>query len=90
MGEAHYQMTQKQLNRFTAISNTINGVMTISEAAITQGLSERQVKRLKKGVQTYGPEFLIHKNKGRSPSHSIPDKIADHFIIAIFRLFVTI
>lgn len=80
MGEVHYQMTQKQLNRNTVISNTINGLMTISEAAITLGLSERQVKRLKKGVQLYGSAFLIHKNKGRSPIHSISDQLANQIV----------
>ncbi|GAW93870.1 helix-turn-helix domain-containing protein, partial [Calderihabitans maritimus] len=65
-------MTQEQLNRFSVISSLIDGHITVREAALSLDLSERQVKRLKKGVMEEGPEFLIHKNTGRSPKHAIP------------------
>jgi len=50
MNEVRYLMSQKQLNRYTVISQLIEGNLTTQEAAERLGLSERQVKRLKKGV----------------------------------------
>jgi diguanylate cyclase (GGDEF)-like protein/putative nucleotidyltransferase with HDIG domain len=34
-------------------------------------LSERQVIRLKGGILQQGPAFIIHKNRGRKPSHAL-------------------
>ncbi|GAW32900.1 helix-turn-helix domain-containing protein, partial [Carboxydocella sp. JDF658] len=48
-------MTQEQLNRYKVISSLIDGKLSISEAAMSLGLSERQIKRLKKGVMEQGP-----------------------------------
>jgi len=73
--EVRYLMSQKQLNRYNVISMVIENKLTISEAAEKLGLSERQVKRLKKGVIEEGPAFLIHKNTGRKPAHAIPDSL---------------
>lgn len=73
-------MTQKQLNRYKAISMTIEGKITIREAAESLGLSERQIKRLKKGVMEQGPAFLIHKNTGRKPQHAFTDEIKNKII----------
>lgn len=36
-------MPQTQLNRFTIISKVIDGHMTITEAAVSLGISERQM-----------------------------------------------
>ena len=55
-------MSQKQLHRFSVISMALEAKVTVSEAAKCLGLSERQIKRLKKGVREQGPAFLIHKN----------------------------
>ncbi len=68
-------MTQKQLNRFKVLSLVIEGKVTIQEAAEDLDLSERQIKRLKKGVQQQGPESLIHSNTGRKPSHAVTDQL---------------
>lgn len=75
MNEVRYLMSQKQLNRYTVISQLIEGNLTTQEAAERLGLSERQVKRLKKGVIEEGPAFLIHKNTGRKPVHAISDDL---------------
>ncbi|MBZ4645904.1 MAG: Integrase core protein [Clostridia bacterium] len=68
-------MSQEQLKRYTVIGKTLEGSMTIREAAEYLGLSARQVIRLKKGVEENGAAALIHKNKGRKPSHAIPDSV---------------
>lgn len=80
--EVRYLMSEKQLNRFSVISKIIGGHMTIAEAAVSLGISERQIIRLKQGVIAEGAAFLIHKNVNRKPKHALDDKlIAD--IIAL-------
>ncbi|SPF43915.1 Integrase catalytic region [Candidatus Desulfosporosinus infrequens] len=73
-------MSQTQLNRFTVISKVIDGHMTIAEAAVSLGISQRQIIRLKQGVIAQGASFLIHKNTGRKPSHTLDDKLVAEII----------
>lgn len=68
-------MTQNERNKLYVARCLLDGKMTISEAAETLGLSERQVKRIKKGVKEHGEAFVIHKNKGRKPKHALPDEL---------------
>lgn len=73
-------MSQEQLKRYTVIEKTIEGSMTVREAAEHLGLSVRQVIRLKKGVKENGAAALIHKNQGRKPAHAIPDSVKQTII----------
>ena len=68
-------MTQDERNNLYVARCLIDGKMTVSEAAELLSLSERQVKRIKKGVKEQGEAFVIHKNKGRKPSHSLTAEI---------------
>lgn len=78
--EVYYLMSQKQLNRFAVITKVIDGHISIKEAAASLALSERQIKRLKKGVKAKGAVFLIHKNTSRKPSHSLNDNLVESII----------
>jgi transposase len=80
--EVHYPMSQKQLSRYVIISKLIENKLTVKEAAISLGLSTRQILRLKKGVRESGANALIHKNTGRKPSRAI-DKFLREKIIAL-------
>ena len=73
-------MSEKQLNRFSVISKTIGGHMTIAEAAFSLGISQRQIIRLKQGVIAEGAAFLIHKNTGRKPHHALNEKLIAEII----------
>lgn len=75
-----FNMTQKEITRLRVINQTIDQVLTIREAAELLGLSERQVIRLKKGVNLEGPAFIIHKNRGRKPKHATTDDIKSSVI----------
>ncbi|HOV79852.1 MAG TPA: ISNCY family transposase [Bacillota bacterium] len=68
-------MTQDERNKLYVARYLLDGKMTISEAAEILGLSERQVKRIKKGVKEYGEAFVIHKNRGRKPPHALTDEV---------------
>jgi transposase len=51
--------------------------LTIRLAAECLNLSERQVKRLKKGMREKGVAALMHGNRGRTPKHAISKDIKD-------------
>jgi transposase len=72
--EVTLQMTQSQINRYHTIMNSLDGKLTVAEAATALGISERQVKRLRNGVKEEGAAFLIHKGKGRPSPQAIADE----------------
>ena len=73
-------MNQKQLNRYQVISQVIEGSLSIADAAARLNISDRQVKRLKKGVLVDGPDFLIHKNKGLQPIHAFSKEFVNKVV----------
>ena len=73
-------MSQEQLKRYTVITKTLEGSMTVKEAAEVLDLSARQVIRLKKGVKENGAVALIHKNQGRKPAHAFSDELKQKII----------
>lgn len=78
--EVHYLMSQKQLNRFLVLTKLIDGHITVKEAAESLNLSERHVKRLKKGVMNEGAAFLKHKNSNHKPLHAFSDSFIEKII----------
>jgi len=68
-------MIRKELTRVTVVQQLMDGLHTTKKAAQILGLSERQVKRLKKGLVNNGPSALPHGNRGRSPAHTIPESV---------------
>ncbi|MCR4403679.1 MAG: helix-turn-helix domain-containing protein, partial [Firmicutes bacterium] len=73
-------MSQEEARRVYVIEQVVVGRLSISQAARLLNLSERQVKRLKKGVMEQGVAFLAHKNRGRKPKHAIPQEVRDTVI----------
>ena len=67
-------MTRKELKRYTVIDRWIRGLITGGEAAELLQLSYRQVCRLKKRVLEEGETGVIHKNRGRKPSHALSNE----------------
>ena len=80
MEKVRYLMTKKELTRVYVIKSLIEDKMTSRDAAEVLSLSERQIKRLKAGVKKEGEVFVIHKNRGRKPKHTIPGKIRDKIV----------
>jgi len=74
MEKDNITMSRKQLNRFDILNKASDGFITVKEAAEALGLSERQIKRLKKKVRDGGADGVIHGNSGKQPSNKIPDK----------------
>ena len=73
-------MSQEQIKRYSIIERSLDGVITVEEAAEHLGLSVRQVIRLRKGVREKGICALIHKNQGRKPAHAISDELKQTII----------
>ena len=80
MRKETFNMTQQEMKKLRVIDLTITRSITIRMAAEILDLSERQVARLKKGVIEEGAAFIIHKNRGRKPSHVIPDTTKDKIV----------
>lgn len=59
-------MTQKEVTRLEVIQSLEAGMMVGREAAAVLGVSERQVKRLRKAYREKGAAGLVHGNRGRS------------------------
>lgn len=67
-------MNRKEAKRVFVVEQLIAGKLNIEQAAQLLDLSERQVKRIKKGVKEQGIEFLVHKNRGKVPKHALSDE----------------
>ncbi len=70
-------MTTKEARRVYVMEQVLEGKLTIRFAAEHLNLSERQVKRLKKGMKEKGVQALVHGNRGRTPKHSISKDTKD-------------
>jgi len=68
-------MTQKQINRYHVIASSLEGKITVADAASALGISKRQVKRLKNGVKESGAAFLVHKNRGKPSKQAVADEL---------------
>lgn len=67
-------MKPKEARRVNVVEQLIKGMITVSQAAGLLCLSERQVKRIKKGVKEQGLSYLAHKNRGCKPKHAISEE----------------
>jgi hypothetical protein len=70
-------LSAKEARRVYVMEQVLDGKLTIKLAAELLGLSERQVKRLKKGMKEKGVAALMHGNRGRTPKHTISEDIRD-------------
>lgn len=76
-------LTQKEEEKFKIIQQTLAGILTNGKAAVMLGVSERQVKRLKKKVREIGIPAVIHKLKGQKGNHHLDPAIKEKTLLAI-------
>jgi transposase len=74
------RMTEKETKAHEVIVRAAAGVLTVKESAEALGLSERQIKRLKKKYKGEGAAAFVHKNSLRIPAHKLPEETADKII----------
>ncbi|MDQ7793612.1 MAG: helix-turn-helix domain-containing protein, partial [bacterium] len=73
-------LSQKELRRVYIMERVVNGQLTVRQGAELLGLSERQVKRLKRRVAQSGMAALAHGNRGRKPAHAIPVAVHEQVV----------
>lgn len=67
-------MSQPELSRLEVIQRVKSKTLRQRQAAELLSLSVRQVKRLCKAYQTFGPEALISKRRGQASNNRLPEK----------------
>lgn len=89
-------MSERQINRYVVVQRSLEGMISVRDAAAALNLSTRQVIRLRNGVRENGALALVHKNQGRRPAHAITDdlkksivalKMSDQYKDANFKHF---
>jgi hypothetical protein len=75
MREEEIIVGPREDKRAQVLNRLLTGEWTEVEAAMTLGLSVRQVRRLKRDYLQEGVRALIHGNRGRSPAHAIPREL---------------
>ena len=68
-------MSERQWKRADVIKRLAKGLLTTAMAATVLGLSERQVRRIRRAVEERGRAALVHGNRGRRPSNTTADKV---------------
>ncbi len=68
-------MTQKEVTRLEVMQALEAGMMVGREAAEVLGVSERQVKRLRKAYRERGATGLVHGNRGKRSPQRTPEEV---------------
>ncbi len=67
----YFIMSQKEVDTYQVIKRSLEGELTVQDAANLTGFSERHVYRLRLSVQTKGVQTLVHGNRGRKSNNKI-------------------
>jgi transposase len=73
-------MSQRQWKRLDAVERIGRGTLTLREAAEVLGLSQRQVRRLRRAVEARGARGVVHGNTGRSPQHRVAEAVREEIV----------
>ena len=68
-------MSLEEVRRLKTVQSAIDRHITQKTAASMVGLSERQVRRLVKGVREQGDKGVIHALRGRPSNRRIPEEV---------------
>ncbi|MCX6347766.1 MAG: helix-turn-helix domain-containing protein, partial [Actinobacteria bacterium] len=69
-------MTDKEMARLKVIEKLLEEI-SIKDAAGVLGLSDRQIKRIKKKVRLNGPISIMHGNRERKPINAVENTVKD-------------
>src|SRR5262249_32036961 len=67
-------LTMKEEKRLEIIQRVFRGELTVVEAGMVIGVSERQCYRIKARVTKRGAKGVVHGNRGRSCKHKTKEK----------------
>ncbi|HZP97602.1 MAG TPA: ISNCY family transposase [Candidatus Limnocylindria bacterium] len=66
--------------RALVLTRVIAGKVTVADAALLLGVSERTIRRLRTCLERSGPAALIHGNTGRRPAHALDPAVASRIV----------
>jgi hypothetical protein len=70
----YFNMSLKEVQKQEIIKRSLRKEITVEGASKINGLSERQIYRLRKGFKEKGIEIFVHGNRGRISNNRIPDE----------------
>jgi transposase len=70
----------KEEKRLEIVQRVFRGELTVAEAAVVIGVSERQCYRLKARVIREGAKGVVHGNRGRACKRKIKDKVVRRIV----------
>lgn len=73
-------MSQRQWKKLDVIDRVTRGLLTSEEAAEALGISERQVRRLRRRIEAQGSKAVVHGNTGRPPWNRIEVAVRDKIV----------
>lgn len=72
------RVSQKELQRMHVVGLSLEGRQSVGEGAKLLGISERQLKRLRRKMREGGVEGMLHGNRGKPPwNKTDPEKIGE-------------
>ena len=73
-------LTMKEEKRLEVIQRVFRGELTVVEAALVLGVSERQCYRVKARVTKSGATGIVHRNRGRPCKRKIEEKTVKRIV----------
>ena len=80
MKEGNVTLSTKEQRRLMVLNHLGSGAISGQEAAGLLGISERQVRRLRRAYATEGAKALAHGNRGRRPSNAFDRKLRQRVV----------
>jgi hypothetical protein len=80
-------MSKKQWKRLDVMERLQQGRLTGIESAKVLGLSERQVRRLRRAFEVHGRKGLLHGNLGVRPENRIVDIVREQIVSLMTRKY---
>jgi len=67
-------MSKKEIRKYDIIKKVINQELNGAQASKLLGVTTRQIRRLKRKVEEFGAEGLVHAGRGKTGNRSMPEK----------------
>lgn len=73
-------MSERQWKRLDVVERLNSGALTYREAERLVGVSERQLRRIRRRVAQHGRAGVSHGNRGRVPAHQLPGELRERIV----------
>jgi transposase len=80
MKEGNVTLTTREQRRLMVLNYVGSGSISGKEAAELLGLSERQLRRLRRAYEKEGARALAHGNRGRRPANALDPKLSGRVV----------